>query len=75
MGRALMSKAAVEAIRGNLPFDILIKNVKIVNVFDSSIAPGCIGVVGERLAYVGKSLPDFRGRRAVDQGLERSRLC
>lgn len=61
-----MSKAAVEAIRGNLPFDILIKNVKIVNVFDSSIAPGCIGVVGERLAYVGKSLPDFRGRREVD---------
>ena len=61
-----MTRTAVEAIQGKVPFDILIKNVKLVNVFDSSIAPGCIGVVGERLAYVGKPLPGFRGRREVD---------
>ena len=61
-----MTKAMVAAIRGNLPFDILIRDVQIVNVYDSSIMPGCIGVVGERLAYVGEPLPRFRGLREVD---------
>lgn len=61
-----MIKAMVAAIRGNLPFDILIRNVQIVNVYDSSIMPGCIGVVGERLAYVGEPLEGFRGLREVD---------
>lgn len=61
-----MTKAMVAAIRGNLPFDILIRNVQIVNVYDSSIRPGCIGVVGERLAYVGEPLEGFRGLREVD---------
>lgn len=61
-----MSKAIVAAIRGELPFDILIRNLRIVNVYDSSIMPGCIGVVGERLAYVGEPLPEFRGRREMD---------
>ena len=61
-----MSTAMIGAIRGELPFDIFIRNVQIVNVYDSSIVPGCVGVVGERLAYVGEERPGFRGRREVD---------
>ena len=61
-----MLTAVVQAVRGERPFDILLQNVQIVNVFDSSIMPGCIGVVGGRVAYVGAFEPDLHARRTID---------
>lgn len=56
----------VQAIRGEIPFDLLLQNVQIVNVFNSSIAPGCIGVMEGRIAYVGPFEPDLHARREID---------
>ena len=56
----------VQAVRGKVPFDLLIENVQTVNVYNSSIAPGCIGVVGEHIVYVGPLEPDLQGRRVID---------
>ena len=30
-------------------FDLLIQNVMLVNVFNDSVAPACIGISGERI--------------------------
>lgn len=56
----------VQAIRGELPFDLLLQNVQIVNVFDSSIMPGCIGVMEGRVAYVGVFEADLHAKRVID---------
>lgn len=61
-----MLTTVVQAVRGKVPFDLLIENVRIVNVYNSSIAPGCIGVVGEHIVYVGPLEPDLRGKRVID---------
>ena len=37
-------KEQLEAAKGMRPFDTLIKNVKIVNVFTEEIIPGSIGI-------------------------------
>lgn len=61
-----MLTAAVQAVRGKVPFDLLIRNVQTVNVYNSSIAPGCIGVVGEHIVYAGPLEPDLQGKRVID---------
>ena len=61
-----MLTAVVQAVRGKAPFDLLIRNIQIVNVYNSSIAPGCIGVVGEHIVYVGPLEPDLHARRVID---------
>ena len=42
-------KEQLEAAKGMRPFDTLIKNVKIVNVFTEEIIPGSIGIYGQRI--------------------------
>ena len=37
------------------PFDLVVKNVQIVNVFNDSINPGSIGIAGGKIAYIGKA--------------------
>lgn len=61
-----MLTTVVQAVRGKVPFDLLIENVRIVNVYNSSIAPGCIGVVGEHIVYVGPLEPGLGGKRVID---------
>ena len=47
----LLKKQLLTA-KGEYPFDVLIDNVKIVNVFTEEILPGSIGICGERIAAV-----------------------
>ena len=61
-----MLTAVVQAVRGKAPFDLLLRNVQIVNVFNSSIAPGCIGIVGEHIVYAGPWESDLQGKRVID---------
>lgn len=61
-----MLTAVVQAVRGKAPLDLLIENVQIVNVFNSSVMPGCIGVVGERIVYVGERESNLHARRVID---------
>jgi adenine deaminase len=43
---------AVAAARGDRPFDLLIRNVRLVNVFTAEILPSDIGIVGNLIAAV-----------------------
>lgn len=40
-----MLKDIAEAMLGRRPFDLVIRNVQIVNVFSASIVSGSIGIV------------------------------
>ena len=42
----------IEAARGDRPLDVLIQNVKLINVFTCEIYPADIGIYGERIALV-----------------------
>jgi adenine deaminase len=52
MEPSLSRKELVAAARGDGAADILIQNVKLVNVLTAEIMPADIGVVGKRIAYV-----------------------
>ena len=41
------------AIQGRRPFSLVIRNVRIVNVFDDTVTPGDIALMDGRIAYVG----------------------
>jgi adenine deaminase len=61
-----MIAACIQAIRGKRPFDLLIRNVQIINVFNASIAAGSIGLVGDRIAWVGPEEDGMTARRVLD---------
>lgn len=46
-------KKRIEAILGKIPFDCVIRNVQVVNVFNDEIKLQDIGIVDEYIAYVG----------------------
>ena len=48
-----MGADCVYSIIGKKPFDLVIKNVKIVNVFTESIVEGDVAVTGGVIAYIG----------------------
>ena len=48
-----MGADCVYSIIGKKPFDLVIKNVKIVNVFTESIVEGDVAVTGGAIAYIG----------------------
>ena len=49
-----MSRAElIEAARGDRPLDLVIKNVKLINVFTCEIYPADIGIYSNRIAVVG----------------------
>ena len=64
-------KEQLEAAKGMRPFDTLIKNVKIVNVFTEEIIPGSIGIYGQRIVALNpehtdaKNIIDGQGCYAV----------
>ena len=63
-----MLKNIAEAMLGSRPFDLVIRNVQIVNVFSASIVSGSIGIVNGQIAGVfgPEELPE--GRRTIDGG-------
>ncbi len=48
-----MLKKLVDAIQGKTPFDLVIRNVRIVNVYQDTVLPGSIGIVDGRIAFTG----------------------
>ena len=56
-----MIRERVQAAAGKRPFDVLIRHLKLVNVFDRSIAPGCLGLMNGFIAYAGPELPGLSG--------------
>ena len=53
-------KEQLEAAKGMRPFDTLIKNVKIVNVFTEEIIPGSIGIYGQRIVALNPEHTDAK---------------
>jgi len=42
----------IKAAMGRDPFDLLIKNTQLVNIYTGEIYHAAIGIVGDRIAYV-----------------------
>ena len=61
-----MIRERVQAAAGKRPFDVLIRHLKLVNVFDGSIAPGCLGLMNGFIAYAGPELPGLSGLSETD---------
>ncbi|TNF37281.1 MAG: adenine deaminase [Deltaproteobacteria bacterium] len=55
----------IEAARGDRPCDLLLTNLRLVNVFTGEIHPTEIAVIGSRIAGLG---PGYRARETVDLG-------
>ncbi len=47
-------------------FDLLIENVMLVNVFNDSVAPACIGISGERIQYIGEAQASCKAADTID---------
>ena len=60
-----MLRELIDAAAGRIPFDLLIRGVRIVNCCDASVRDGCIGVKGGCIAYAGPD-GDFPALRTVD---------
>lgn len=50
--------------RGAEPCDLVLKNARIINVFDTSITSGDVGICGDRIAGIGS----YEGQREIDLG-------
>lgn len=61
-----MLRKIVEAIQGRRPFDLVIRNVQIVNVYQDAIQPGDIGIVGDRIAFCGSMDFPYTAKRIYD---------
>ena len=48
-----MRTRVIGAVQGRSPFSLVIRNVRIVNVFDDTVTPGDIALMDGRIAYVG----------------------
>lgn len=68
-----MSVDCVRALNGKRPFDLVIENVKTVNVFTGTLMEGSVALCGDTIAYVGEmdfpyttnAVIDGRGRFAI----------
>ncbi len=61
--------ALVQSALGQIPFDLLIYNIQIVNVYDCSISPGAIAVKNGRIAMLDAS-PAMDAAEKIDgQGM------
>lgn len=49
-----MARDCIDAINGKKPFDLIIRNVRIINVFSLALQEGDIAICGDTIAYVGK---------------------
>ena len=61
-------KELIQAGLGELRLDLLIKNIKIVNVYSGKVEPGAIGILGDRI--VSPYAFDYEAHQVIDgQGL------
>lgn len=49
-----MTFQTIDATQGKLPFDLVIRNVQLLNVFTEELYTTDIGIINEEIAYVGK---------------------
>lgn len=63
-----MLASVIQAVLGEHPFDLLIRHVRIVNVYNDTVVSGCIGLVGDRIAYAGDEDSSLTAKREVDGG-------
>ncbi|WP_312280134.1 adenine deaminase C-terminal domain-containing protein [Oscillibacter sp.] len=61
-----MLKKLVDAIQGKIPFDLVIRNVRIVNVYQDTVLPGSIGVVDGRIAFTGRMEFPYMAKEEYD---------
>lgn len=47
-------------------FDLLIRNVRIANVFTDTLKPGSIGICGDEIKYIGEPEGSYRAVRTID---------
>ena len=59
----------VKTARGDAPFDLLVKNVRLLNVFTREIYKTNIGIYNNVISYVG-GLDNFKARDTFD-----ARVC
>ena len=55
----------MEVVREQI-FDLLIENVMLVNVFNDTVAPACIGISGERIQYIGEAQASCKAADTID---------
>lgn len=67
-GSTAVLKDIAEAMLGRRPFDLVIRNVQIVNVFSASIVSGSIGIVNGHIAGVFGPEEALDSRRSIDGG-------
>ena len=61
-----MLNRTVLAAAGKLQFDLAIRDVRIVNVFNDSIIEGSIGIADGRIAYVGDWKEGMSAKEVID---------
>lgn len=61
-----MLSSRINAIRGIEDFDLIVRNVRIVNVFNDSVLLGDIGIVGGVIVYVGEMDFQHSAKREID---------
>ncbi|MDD5076237.1 MAG: amidohydrolase family protein, partial [Sphaerochaetaceae bacterium] len=61
-----MSIRTIQAAMGSIPFDTIIKNIRLVNVFTSDIYPADIGITDNEIAFAGTMTPQHRALNLID---------
>lgn len=61
-----MSIQAVQACMGEIPFDVAIYDVQLINVFTDEIYDVDIGIAGDRFAYIGKFKKEHTALNSID---------
>lgn len=57
----------IDAALGRRPFSVLIRNIRLVNVFTQESYAACIGISGRHIAYIGAEPEDVRAE-AIHEG-------
>ena len=52
MGKAPELEDLIRAARGQVPVDLLIRDVNYVNLFTGEVYEASIGILGDRIAYI-----------------------
>ena len=61
-----MGLECIKAINGQRPFDVVIENVKIVNVFSLSVMEGSVAWVGDTIACIGEMDFPYTAKETID---------
>ena len=61
-----MRNLAVLAALGKQPYDLVIKNVQIVNVFNDTVNRGSVGIAGGLIAYIGGPEEELPSAETID---------